>query len=386
MSRLFVGNFDFEHHLARDQSFTLSERLKRLHAELATLWYAVAETGDAIWLPMPVDFDFSSVMQSRGFPKVEMMTSRSEIPAGVELCPWGWTSQIRRWGETNRCVVHSPDPAAVRVVNSRHFSWQCERDWGVQISNAAELQTVNEVQSHLLRASRRESRWVIKAEFGMSARERILGQGVELAKPDIRWMQNRLSVGSRLYFEPWVEKSAEVGMQFSIPDVGSPRLEGCTELLTDPCGQYLGSRWTDRIDQEWADEIVWGYRVADEVQRAGYFGPLGIDAMRYRDENGSIRSRPIQDINARWTMGRLALACRRYVPAENCFSWLHVTRPSEPEFLKSMDVREFSPKMLIADDAHGVPVQRQVYLVSAGSKAELLDRESSLLQSEKSSS
>ncbi|OYW15327.1 MAG: hypothetical protein B7Z55_15100, partial [Planctomycetales bacterium 12-60-4] len=49
----------------------------------------------------------------------------------------------------------------------------------------------------------------------------------------------------------------------------------------------------------------------NELQAAGYFGPVGIDAMWYRDANGKLACRPLQDINARWTMGRLALGWRR---------------------------------------------------------------------------
>jgi hypothetical protein len=67
-------------------------------------------------------------------------------------------------------------------------------------------------------------------------------------------------------------------------------------------------------------------RVAGTLQRLGYFGPLGIDAMRYRDDTGEIRLRPLQDLNARCTMGRLALGFARLLPSNWCGSWLHFHR------------------------------------------------------------
>ena len=44
----------------------------------------------------------------------------------------------------------------------------------------------------------------------------------------------------------------------------------------------------------------------------GDFSPLGLDAMRHRVPGGAVRTRCLQDINARWTMGRLALGLRRF--------------------------------------------------------------------------
>ena len=41
---------------------------------------------------------------------------------------------------------------------------------------------------------------------------------------------------------------------------------------------------------------------AERLQDCGYFGPLGVDAMRYRLPDGSVHLRPLQDINARWAL------------------------------------------------------------------------------------
>jgi hypothetical protein len=69
-----------------------------------------------------------------------------------------------------------------------------------------------------------------------------------------------------------------------------------------------------------------GLRAAHLLQRLGYFGPLGIDAMQYRADTGEIRLRPLQDLNARYTMGRLALGFGRFLRAGGRGSWLHFSR------------------------------------------------------------
>ena len=75
-------------------------------------------------------------------------------------------------------------------------------------------------------------------------------------------------------------------------------------------------------------------RAAHSVQQLGYFGPLGIDAMLYETPDGQRRWRPLQDINARWTMGRVALGWKRIVPASQHATWLRL-RPSHNDWLGS---------------------------------------------------
>jgi hypothetical protein len=69
-------------------------------------------------------------------------------------------------------------------------------------------------------------------------------------------------------------------------------------------------------------------RAARRIQELGYFGPLGIDVMQYRAADGEIRWRPLQDINARLTMGRVALGLRRLLGPGERADWLHTRRPA----------------------------------------------------------
>jgi hypothetical protein len=101
--------------------------------------------------------------------------------------------------------------------------------------------------------------------------------------------------------------------------------------LTDRLGTYRGSRFRGECCQlarsgEFTAVLDIVTRAARRIQQLGYFGPLGIDAMRYRTAEGQMRWRPLQDINARHTMGRLALEIQRIVPESQHASWLHLSR------------------------------------------------------------
>jgi hypothetical protein len=146
-----------------------------------------------------------------------------------------------------------------------------------------------------------------------------------------------LSTGQALFLEPWVECVAEAGIQWTIPRKGAPVLEGVVPLLTAPSGQYRGSRFRSDGDVAgaWAEAVAAGRGVAIKLQEMGYFGPLGIDAARYRDAAGDVRLRPVQDVNARWTMGRLALGWQRLGVGQ---VWRHGRAgdaPGNPAILKT---------------------------------------------------
>jgi hypothetical protein len=81
--------------------------------------------------------------------------------------------------------------------------------------------------------------------------------------------------------------------------------------------------------EQWAPAIPMAVQIGRELQAIGYFGPVGIDVMRYAHQSGEVRLRCLQDLNARWTMGRLALGWKsQFQPGESGI-WLHGRWPTE---------------------------------------------------------
>lgn len=335
MRRLLIGNFDFEWSLAHPAA-PLPAHLARLSAELGTTWLAEATADDVLWLPGGAELN-GSWLAGDGFCEstIERASDRldtcstgwpthpptvvphlADIPVGAVPTPWGWTQRViedsRRAGLT---VPAHPQVDVVRHVNSRRFSCELEREFGCEPPGALWLDSLDAVLAAIHRFAADhadDARWLLKADLSNSSRERLRGRGTELSARDRTWIESRLRTGG-LAFEPWLEIVDEVGSQWDVPAEGPPRLIGVTPLLTDAAGHYRGSVFASSpiVDDDWSPAIETARCAAERIQSTGYFGPLGIDACRYRGSDGEVRLRPLQDINARWTMGRLALGWRR---------------------------------------------------------------------------
>jgi hypothetical protein len=248
----------------------------------------------------------------------------------------------------------------------------------------------SQLEQALIEAAAISRRVVIKANWGMSARERLL-VNVSLTDPDGNWRSRRRParpdpvvhsslteadrnwIGKRLsqqgivFIEPWVNRLEEVGIQCQIPVTGkgSPIIVGTTKLVSDDAGQYRGSWFTDppEVALDFGGLCEFSVLKATErLQQLGYFGPVGIDALRYRLPDGTIGLRPLQDINARWTMGRLALGWRRRFPQAKFGFWWHGPADQTPAWpdgnFPSTRIIRSSPECI-----GGIPARHASYLL-----------------------
>lgn len=367
MRRLFIANFDFEHELAG-----LATRGRGLSPErqggLASGWLAIAREGDAVWLPMPWEPGFLADAVRAGLPGVQTFVySEMSAPkmceaarafvrqagSGWEVVPWGWSAsayaiaRIPELGATatlgDGLARHAaPLPDVVRQINSRRFAWALEQDWGCGLAQSRWWSEWSACEAHLATIGDKVP-WVIKAEFGMSGRERCFGRGPHLSDPQRGWIRKRFAMGQGLLWEPWLDRIEEAGLQFDIPirGEGAPTLIGVSPLFSTMQGQYAGSLIPSQSEQVelhtiWREAVELATRAAMRIQVLGYHGPIGFDAMRYRDDTGTPRVRALQDINARYTMGRLALGYGRLLTATQTAVWWHAPLTAADDVLVAL--------------------------------------------------
>ena len=164
---------------------------------------------------------------------------------------------------------------------------------------------------------------VVKAALGVAG-----GNALRLFEPEIlpqqeRWLERLTESGRTLVVEPWLERRLDFSVQLEMTAEGL-KLRGYTGLLNDARGQFLANfaephhhkRIPARVvalfsgPPDISNRLLAFYAevftaLEAELRAADFLGPVGIDAFVYRDAAGSVRLKPVVEINPRYTMGRV---------------------------------------------------------------------------------
>src|SRR5262245_54516257 len=276
MPHVYLGNFDFEHELAGAPSTSLQI------SEMFWAWLPMADAQDVLLAPSGVDDGDFLEFGERDFsvPRLVHDLWDLDLLSGLELVPWGWTSSAVEFGRSHGWRCPAPPLDVVRKVNSREYRFALETELKIGLPGAALATSVQEMGRAIEQLGNAPRGWLLKANFGMSGREAVRGRGKTLDEETRNWALKRIAQGP-IVCQPGVERAAEAGIQIEIPEGGRPQLIGVTPLLVDQTGVYRGSRFGCPAGElgAWQPAAETGLRVAETIQRLGYFGPLGIDAM-----------------------------------------------------------------------------------------------------------
>jgi len=372
MPKLFVGNFDFEHELAGESKPT--KPVDAVLRDLAACWVGLAEPDDLVLADRNHELPF---IDER---RIDKLTNRSDFV----LAPWGWTQSIHDWGHQHGLKVDHAEFDVIQRASSRAYSFQLEQEFDTILPLSRSINDASQVHDALTEILTNHRQWVIKANWGMSARERLVGRKANLEDNQLRWLNKRLRHDRPAFLEPWVESLEELSFQWQIDRAGNVNYLGSTKLLSDPLGGYVGSRILDKHSEDWDSAFSTIEQTVHQLAHEGYFGPLGIDAMKYLDNSGHQRFRPLQDINARFTMGRMAVAMKRFLEPGETGTWFHIrgnkrSNRTAAELVRMLpeklcSVRVLSP-MQFDTKAHRIPV-----LIAANSMSDIERVESNVLE------
>ncbi len=247
------------------------------------------------------------------------------------IAVWGMSGPAR--DVAGELAEDWPDPDVVREVNDKRFSHRLEVELGIELPGACLIGDL----ADLRRVSGSAGRWLAKHPFGVSGRERVNGEGPP-GDEEHRAIRRLFESTSELVWEPRVERSDEWSLHYDVcPDAGVVE-RGATRLITDRHGVFRGNR---APAHDVPDAIIHGARRAvRRVAERGYRGPVGIDAFR-GVFNGREVVRPLVEINARMSFGRLALILARRLEVD-AVAWHHPARPGDDD-LAPLDENYLAP-------------------------------------------
>lgn len=343
--------------------FTPSQPVRQLAGDLALLPLYLCAPDDVLLLPQRPSLPFLRRLGRAGFAIPELVEHPPGSPLGGELArrklrdlrPWGWSPLVERvaaplreqlampqgWREEWRSLYSKAWSAAAL----RDFLPACGEDWlgDLEVVGRA-CATMEEVGAQLARlAAEGWERVVVKGAFGAAGQSQVRLEPLQPREDQLAQVARLLEAQGEVVVEPWLEKVVDLSAQVEIDQAGRGRLLGWTRFLTDPRGQYCGSLVSQPLaglDQEgrrflcgegrdqrrlWRFfETLAGF-LAGRLAGSGYTGPLGVDALVFRQE-GRLRLKPIVEINPRFTMGRVALGLARRVNASRTALWLILNR------------------------------------------------------------
>jgi len=166
---------------------------------------------------------------------------------------------------------------------------------------------------------------VIKEALGLAGHNAIRLWEPELLEAQRQWMTNAMRNRRQLVIEPWLERELDFSVQLEMTPRGL-QLCGYTGLINERKGQFQANWAAPNYDRRLPAPVTALFhehpgiaarlhrlydgifaRLEAELRRAGYLGPVGIDAFVYRTPEGGCRLKPVVEINPRYTMGRLTV-------------------------------------------------------------------------------
>lgn len=239
------------------------------------------------------------------------------------------TEPLLVWGVTPRTAQLAPGPDyfppvdLVREVNDKRFSHRLEKRLGIDLPHSCVVESLDQFRAAVENCI---YPWVLKHPLGFSGRERVVGKAGLISDSAWGWARRKFSHGWTLVFEPWAEPRQDFSLHFTIERDGTSQFVGHCELVSDPGGVYRGNRVIASSLPD-PEAMQWGHRVVRELAELGYWGPVGIDAFSgFLGELAVLR--PLLEINARYSFGRLTLALRDWIPAGWSLLWWH-PRPAD---------------------------------------------------------
>jgi hypothetical protein len=310
-------NADFEMELAATGNlYRRTLNFAALNRRLAPHLLWLAAPGDALLIEEPWPETLTREASRRG---VELLLhAEAQRQSGRIFTPWGWTHGVFALGESLGARLPTVSLETVRRVNSKLWSHELEGELGLAMPGARVAADFAELQEAVARACpRADDKWVIKSPFGFAARERVLGRGARLEGAQATWARRQFAKGVKLIFQPWLERVREYGVTLVIETDGEINVKGISDLQTNGAGTgtgYLLGRRTNAQREKELEHLaqVVGTRLFQE----GYTGPAGLDALEH---TGGLH--PLLEINARYTMGFVALAIERALKPQTPVLW-----------------------------------------------------------------
>lgn len=222
---------------------------------------------------------------------------------------WGRAWCLTRWARTKlelagMRVPGAPSIDVLRRVNHRRFA----HELGQSLPTAGWAATTEALEALLandaLGQVSVERCWLIKRPLGYAGRGRKLLRPGKRTDADQAWLDASLRDGDGVQVEPLVARELDCALHGWLAEDGRCTFGQPTLQQLDATGAWQATTLAPPLTEtELALLTREARHTADALHAAGYFGPFGLDAFRWRAPDGELHFQPRSEVNARYSMG-----------------------------------------------------------------------------------
>lgn len=343
-------NPDAESHVAaaaRGRRHVPNARVAAMEQDLEIAALAWCRRDDVLLLRRPPALGHLARLREAGLelPEIVPLESLDELRRRKlgGLAPWAWSPDAEALFAGIEVADNSVFPnrgALPPGCFSKELGLRLEAALGLEpggrlFGDAAAAAAAAEVEALLARGE-----VVVKGVHSCAGRARRI-----IDARDTRWrgwLDRALGEHGAVVVEPRLSVVADFSALYELDGAGEGRLVGMSVMENDRAGRYRGTRvgrkWGNLLDPGVSAQLFAGEDVMDwygtRVPAAlvgllpGYRGPLGVDAMVHRRDDGGLALRVVVEVNVRMTMGRVALEIDRRLGGRG--GRLRVQRAGEP--------------------------------------------------------
>jgi hypothetical protein len=324
-------------------SYMPPRKLQIFEEDLAFLPSFFAHEGDTIVTPHKPDLSFVKQWQQLGLPSLTY-TPFKELEAVNSfgyLRPWSWNQAIHY-----KCK-------SIKSQGSEAFKHSPNYSWDTGHKDFFSRQTTNLIQSHIqgsctvhiphsaikISSIEQFDNWIknqtsaiIKMPWSSS------GRGIHIIHPkknkpiNYPWLKGAIKQQGYVTAEPLLNKKFDFSFQLYLRKDGTLDLLGISYFINDSKGHFTGGyiNWphqqsyisqflNDETLQDAANRLISGIKKVSPERY--YEGPLGVDAIVYKDEKEQLKIHPCVDINWRYNMGMVNISLNKFISSNSKGIW-----------------------------------------------------------------
>ena len=267
--------------------------------------------------------------------------SDQTLPVGSlhsgSLLPWGWTPALHNFAKSQGLTIHHADLGLIEKINHKRYGAELDRQlelstFHTTLIDSKDLDKLPEIIATFA------GPWLLKAPWGVSGRGQRRGEEGIFTEKDQKWATQTIAREGCLLLEPLIAIDEEYSFHFQLKDEenrSTVQYLGHCRLHSSPEGALRGLEAGPGLQAPPKQLQVGAQKAAESIAELGYFGPLSIDAYQGHFppkkldfvppweghspqfpgakndtnlEQSDFVIRPLSEINARITFGRLAIA------------------------------------------------------------------------------